>query len=152
MDLSNIRKIGKKKKKPKRLGRGTGTGTGKTSGRGHKGAGQRKGKKLPYAGFRGGNLPLARILPKRGFTPPRKVEYQIVNLRDIQQKAGDVKEINPEVLKKLKLIKNEKKPIKVLAVVEGELTNALVIKVDKFSLKTKELVIAAGGRIECLNR
>ena len=152
MDLSNIRKIGKKKKKPKRLGRGIGTGTGKTSGRGHKGAGQRKGKKLPYAGFRGGNLPLARILPKRGFTSLRKMEYQIVNLRDIQKRAGKEKEINPEVLKKLKLIKNEKKPIKVLAVVEGELTNALVIKVDKISLKAKELVVAAGGRVECLSR
>ena len=152
MDLSNIRKIGKKKKKPKRLGRGTGTGRGKTSGRGHKGAGQRKGKKLPFAGFRGGNLPLARTLPKRGFTSLRKIRYQIVNLRDIQKKAGDAKEINPEVLRKLKLIKNERKPIKVLAVVEGELTNALVIKVDKFSLKAKELVVAAGGRIECLNR
>ncbi|MCK4520012.1 MAG: 50S ribosomal protein L15 [Candidatus Omnitrophica bacterium] len=152
MDLSNIRKIGKKNKKPKRLGRGTGTGRGKTSGRGHKGAGQRKGKKLPYAGFRGGNLPIARILPKRGFTSFRKVEYQIVNLRDIQGRAGDAKEINPEVLKKLKLIKSEKKPVKVLAVVKNEFSKKLVIKADKFSLKAKELIEAAGGRIECLVR
>ncbi|MFH1518971.1 MAG: 50S ribosomal protein L15 [Candidatus Omnitrophota bacterium] len=152
MDLSNIKKIGKKNKKPKRLGRGTGTGTGKTSGRGHKGAGQRKGKKLPYAGFRGGNLPLARVLPKRGFTPLRKTEYQIVNLRDIQKRVKDRDEVNPKVLMKLNLIKDEKKPVKVLAVVEGKLSKKLVIKVDKISSKAKELVEAAGGRIECLGR
>ncbi len=152
MDLSNIKKIGKKNKKPKRLGRGAGTGRGKTSGRGHKGAGQRKGKKLPYAGFRGGNLPLTRVLPKRGFTPLRKTEYQIVNLRDIQKRVKDISEVTPKALKKLNLIKDEKKPVKVLAVVEGELSKKLVVKVDKFSLKAKELIEAAGGRIECLGR
>lgn len=152
MDLSNIRKIGKKNKKPKRLGRGAGSGSGKTSGRGHKGAGQRAGKKLPYAGFRGGNLPLVRTLPKRGFTPPRRVEYQIVSLGDIQRKAKESEEINPQILKKLKLIRNDKKPVKVLATIDGELSKKLVVKVDKFSAKTKELIEAAGGMIECLGR
>lgn len=152
MDLSNIRKVGKKNKKSKRLGRGTGTGKGKTSGRGHKGAGQRKGKKLPYAGFRGGNLPIARILPKRGFNSLRKVEYQIVNLKDIQAKAKDEKEINPEVLEKIKLIKDKEKPVKILAKVEDGFSKKVVIKVDKFSRKVKELVEAAGGSIECLPR
>jgi len=152
MDLSNIRKIGKKNKKPKRLGRGTGSGSGKTSGRGHKGAGQRSGKKLPYAGFRGGNLPLFRTLPKRGFTPPRKVKYQIVSLGDIQNSHKGSEEINPQILKKLKLIRNDKKLVKVLANIDGELSKKLVVKVDKFSAKVKELIEAAGGMIECLGR
>ncbi|NQT28615.1 MAG: 50S ribosomal protein L15 [Candidatus Omnitrophica bacterium] len=152
MNLSNIIKIGKKTKKPKRLGRGPGSGTGKTAGRGHKGAGQRSGKKLPYIGFRGGNLPLARTLPKRGFTPPRKVEYQIVNLGEIQKRAKGTEEINPTVLKKLGLIQDEKKPVKVLAKIEGKLSKKLIIKVDKFSAKAKEFVEAAGGSIECLTR
>jgi len=152
MDLSNIRKIGKKNKKPKRLGRGAGSGSGKTSGRGHKGAGQRSGKKLPYAGFRGGNLPLARTFPKRGFTPPRRVKYQIVSLGDIQRKSKGNEEINSKSLKKLKLIRNDKKPVKVLATIDGELDKKLVVKVDKFSAKTKELIEAAGGMIECLGR
>jgi len=152
MDLSNIIKIGKKAKKPKRLGRGVGSGSGKTAGRGHKGAGQRSGKKLPYAGFRGGNLPLARTLPKRGFKPPRRVEYQIVSLGDIQKKSKANEEINPQILKKFKLIRNDKKPVKVLANIDGELSKKLVFKVDKFSVKTKKLIEAAGGSIECLTR
>ena len=152
MDLSNIVKIGKKAKKPKRLGRGPGSGLGKTSGRGHKGAGQRSGKKLPYIGFRGGNLPLARTLPKRGFRPPRRVEYQIVNLEDIQKRFKGSEEINPKSLKDLRLIRNDKKPVKVLATIDGELSKKLIVKVDKFSAKTKELIEAAGGSIECLTR
>jgi len=152
MDLSSITKIGKRAKKPKRLGRGSGSGSGKTAGRGHKGAGQRSGKKLPYAGFRGGNLPLARTLPKRGFTPPRRVNYQIVSLGDIQKKSKGSEEINPQILKKLKLIRDEEKPIKVLAAIDGEFSKKLVVKVDKFSAKTKELIEAAGGSIECLTR
>ncbi len=152
MDLSNITKIGKRVKKPKRLGRGAGSGSGKTAGRGHKGAGQRSGKKLPYAGFRGGNLPLARTLPKRGFKPPRRVEYQIVSLGDIQKKSKDSAEINPQTLKKLNLICDDRRPVKVLANIDGELAKKLVVKVDKFSAKTKELIEAAGGSIECLTR
>ena len=152
MDLSNVIKIGKRAKKPKRLGRGAGSGSGKTAGRGHKGAGQRSGKKLPYAGFRGGNLPLVRTLPKRGFTPVRGVKYQIVGLGDIQKRSKESKEINPQILKKLKLIQDDKKPVKVLATINGELSKKLVVKVDKFSAKTKELIEAAGGSIECLTR
>jgi len=152
MNLSNITKIGKKVKKPKRKGRGPGSGTGKTAGRGHKGAGQRSGKKLPYAGFKGGNLPLARKLPKRGFKSLRKVEYQVVNLGEIQKKAKGTEEINPVLLKKLGLIRDEKRPVKVLAKIEGELSKKLVIKVDKFSAKVEELIKVSGGSIECLTR
>jgi large subunit ribosomal protein L15 len=152
MDLSGIRRIGRKKKKPKRLGRGSGSGSGQTSGRGDKGAGQRSGKTLPYAGFRGGNLPLVRTLPKRGFTPLKRVEYQIVNLRDIEKQAKGAEEVDPKLLKKLNLVKDEKKPIKILAAGDGDFSKKILFKADKFSAKAKELIEAAGGSVECLVR
>jgi len=151
MDLSTIR-VKTKNKKPKRLGRGTGSTTGKTAGRGHKGAGQRKGKCLPYAGFRGGNLPYFRIIPKRGFNPHRKKEYQIVNLGQIQEKIKKAEEITPELLKEKNLIKDIKKPIKVLSKKEGDFTIKANFKADKFSVKAREIIEAAGGKVECLKR
>jgi len=151
MDLSKIR-VKTKNKKPKRLGRGTGTGKGKTSGRGHKGAGQRAGKRLPYEGFRGGNLPYLRIIPKRGFSPYRKKVYQLVNLGDIQKKIKKAEEVNPDLLKEKNLIKDIKKPIKILADIEGDFILRAVFKADKFSAKAKELIEAAGGKTECLIR
>ncbi|MFA7676964.1 MAG: 50S ribosomal protein L15 [Candidatus Omnitrophota bacterium] len=151
MDLSNI-KVRVKNKGPKRVGRGTGSGLGKTSGRGHKGAGQRKGKVLPYIGFRGGNLPLARKLPKRGFNPPKRKIYQIVNLIDIQEKLADVSDITPVELEKAGLIKSKIKPIKILASAKGDFKLKIVCKADKFSVKAKEIIEAAGGKTECLSR
>lgn len=151
MDLS-ILKTRSESKKPKRLGRGVGSGLGKTSGRGHKGAGQRKGKKLPYAGFRGGNLPLARVLPKRGFNPYRRKKYQIVNLGDILKRIKGSSEINPEVLKKFNLIKDTKKPVKILACLREDFSSKAIFKADKFSSKAKELIEKAGGSLECLSR
>ncbi len=151
MDLSNIR-VKTKNKKPKRLGRGTGSTTGKTAGRGHKGAGQRKGKTLPYEGFRGGNLPYLRLIPKRGFTPHRRVKYQVVNLGDIQKKISKAEEIGPELLKENNLVSSAKKPIKVLATVQDKFSLKALFKADKFSSKARELIEAAGGKVECLNR
>jgi len=149
MNLSNIGIQGRRKSK--RVGRGTGSGKGKTSGRGHKGAGQRKGKKLPYAGFRGGSLPYARVIPKRGFTSPCKKEYQIVNLSDIQEKVKGINDITPEILKKNKLINSRYRLIKILAA-KIPFTEKLTIKADKFSKKAKESIEAAGGIAECLSR
>jgi len=151
MSLTGIR-IKEKNRKSKRLGRGTGSGKGKTSGRGHKGAGQRKGKKLPYEGFIGGNLPFYRIIPKRGFTSPHRKVYQIVNLGDIQKIAKEDGEVNPELLKKNNLIKNEKKPIKILAKTKDKFTIKAKFKADKFSTKALELIKDAGGKVECLSR
>tara|TARA_B100000315_G_scaffold258845_1_gene312420 strand:+ start:1317 stop:1772 length:456 start_codon:yes stop_codon:yes gene_type:complete len=151
MDLSSIKpKVANKK--TKRVGRGTGTGRGKTSTRGHKGAGQRKGKKTPYPGYRGGSLTFARLLPKRGFTPVRKRDFQVVNLGDIQTKLGEIKEINPEVLKEKNLIKSIKKPVKILAKIQSDFSLKVTIKADKFSLKAKEVIEKAGGVAECLSR
>ncbi|UCC95443.1 MAG: 50S ribosomal protein L15 [Candidatus Omnitrophota bacterium] len=151
MDLSKIR-IKTKKKSFKRLGRGTGSGKGKTSGRGHKGAGQRAGKRLPYPGFAGGNLPYVRKMPKRGFRPPKRNEYQIVNLRDIKKKIKNVSAIDPATLKKANLIKDEEKPIKILADLEGTFNLKTTFKADSFSKKAKQVIEEVGGKTEQLRR
>ena len=151
MNLSNLRPK-TKNKKPRRVGRGTGSGLGKTSGRGHKGAGQRKGKKLPYAGFRGGNLPLVRTLPKRGFTSVRPKIYQLVALSDIQNKISIKGEITPEVFKKFNLIKDADRPVKVLANLDGEFKKKVSVKADAFSAKAKSIIESQGGTAECLKR
>ena len=151
MQITNI-KVRVKNKKPKRKGRGTGSGLGKTSGRGHKGAGKRAGKKLPYAGFRGGNVPYFRKIPKRGFTSPNATIYQIVNLADIQERLKDSKDINPKILQEANLIKDENKPVKILANIKEEFKVKALFKIDKFSSKARELIEAAGGTAECLKR
>lgn len=156
MDLTSIKAIAppskQKNKKAKRRGRGTGSGLGKTSGRGHKGAGQRKGKKLPYIGFAGGNLPFLRQIPKRGFNSPNPKIYQIVNLTDIQKKLDKDTELTPDLMSELGLIKDKNKPIKILAKTEDALKLKLKIKADKFSKKAKELIESAGGVCECLKQ
>ncbi|HIE35623.1 MAG TPA: 50S ribosomal protein L15 [Candidatus Omnitrophica bacterium] len=151
MDLSSLKpKV--RNKKPKRLGRSVGSGHGKTSGRGHKGAGQRAGKKRPYEGFAGGNIPYLRKIPKRGFNPPKRLEYQIVNLEDVQKKSKDIEVIDPIVLKKVNLIKNENKPVKILANLREDFNLKATFKADKFSKKAKEIIESAGGKVECLKR
>lgn len=151
MNLSNI-KSKTKNKNPKRRGRGTGSNLGKTGGRGHKGAGQRKGKKLPYAGFRGGNLPYYRVIPKRGFKPPRIKEIQVVNLGQIQERLKKESEITPEVLKAANLINDSKLPVKVLAKTKDDFILKIVFKADAFSKKAKELIEQAGGKTELIKR
>ncbi|MCF7873267.1 MAG: 50S ribosomal protein L15 [Candidatus Omnitrophica bacterium] len=151
MDLSDI-KIVTKNKKAKRRGRGTGSGLGKTSGRGHKGAGQRKGKKTPYIGFSGGNIPFFRQLPKRGFTARNAKKYQIVNLVTIDQRAKGNTELNPEIMEKLNLIKDKNKLVKVLANKGDKFSLKITIKADKISKKAKEIIESNGGVFECLKR
>ncbi len=151
MNLSGLR-VRVKNKKTHRRGRGPGSGSGKTAGRGNKGAGQRKGKKLPYTGFRGGNLPIVRTIPKRGFTSIRPKEYQLVNLGDIQKRVKSAEEITPEVFEKLNLVKDKDRPIKILADISGEFKKKVKIKADAFSAKAKELIESQGGSVECLNR
>ncbi len=152
MDLSGII-LKEKNKSSRRVGRGTGTGRGKTSGRGSNGAGQRSGKRLPYAGFCGGNIPYFRKIPKRGFTPPRKCIYQIVNLSDI---AKNIKKsatlVTPKELCEASLIENETRAVKVLARGADKFSLKATFKADKFSAKAKEIIEAAGGSIECLKR
>jgi len=144
MNLSTIRAPRKATEKRKRVGRGMGSGMGKTSTRGHKGQRSRSGMRL-LRGFEGGQMPLHRRLPKRGFTNIFREEFAIVNL-DRLEAVGE-KEITPEVLKKAGVV-HGKKPVKVLG--NGELKSALTVKAHKFSKSAQEKITQAGGRFEVL--
>jgi len=131
----------------KRVGRGTGSGLGKTSGRGHKGQKARSGGGV-RPGFEGGQNPLYRRLPKRGFNNERfATEYAIVNL-DQLNKFADGTEVTPELLVAEKIVKNPKDGIKVLG--NGDLTVKLTVKAHKFSQSAIEKIQAAGGKAEVI--
>jgi large subunit ribosomal protein L15 len=147
MDLSNLKPPKGAKHAKKRIGRGQGSGSGKTAGRGHKGAQSRSGYKRKR-GFEGGQLPLHRRVPKRGFTNPFRVEYAIVNLDTIAARfdAGSV--VTPEALVELGLVQSDRLRVKILA--RGDISKALTIKAHKFSGKAAEKIAAAGGAAEAL--
>jgi large subunit ribosomal protein L15 len=130
----------------KRLGRGPGSGTGKTAGKGHKGSKARTGHGGPGGGkpgFEGGQMPLTRRIPKRGFTNPFRREPQVVRLGDLERIAGDV---TPESLAEAGLVKPTKGPVKVLA--NGRVTRAVTVRGIKVSAGAREKIVAAGGRVE----
>jgi len=147
MKLEDIRPAQGSKHKEKRIGRGPGSGHGKTSTKGHKGQKARSGK-TKGAGFEGGQMPMQRRLPKFGFKNyPFKVEFAVVNLRDIVklEVTGD---ITPEVMIEKGLIKKLKDGVKVLA--NGEVSSPLTLKAHAFSEAAKKKVIAAGGKVEVI--
>jgi large subunit ribosomal protein L15 len=146
MDLSNLKPPKGATRKRKRVGRGPGSGLGKTAGRGSKGAKSRSGFKRKR-GFEGGQMPLHRRVPKRGFHNPFRIEYTVVNLDDLATRfeAGTV--VTPELLRETRVVRTAK-PIKILA--RGELTVALIVKAHKFSGKAAERIAAAGGSVETL--
>jgi large subunit ribosomal protein L15 len=130
----------------KRLGRGPGSGKGKTSGKGHKGIKARAGHHGPGGGkphFEGGQMPITRRLPKRGFTNPFREENQVVRLDDLS-KLGS--EITRESLAEAGLIRGNKGQVKVLA--NGEISQAVTVKGLKVSAGAREKIVAAGGRVE----
>lgn len=129
---------------PKRLGRGIGSGTGKTAGKGHKGQNARSGGGV-RPGFEGGQQPLSRRMPKRGFTNIFKKEYVVLNVRDLERFESDAV-VSYESLFEIGLIKNIKDGVKILGT--GELTKALTVKVDKVSPAAAEKIVAAGGKVE----
>ena len=130
-------------KRKKRKGRGNGSGLGKTSGRGHKGAGQRSGnKKRPW--FEGGQMPLARRLPRRGFTNIFKEKFQIVNLSDIN-KIKKISKIDPVVLYDNGLVRSSLKPVKILG--SGDIDKKIEITASSFSVSAKRKIEKAGGTI-----
>lgn len=132
----------------KRLGRGPGSGTGKTSGKGHKGIKARSGHHGPGGGkphFEGGQMPLTRRLPKRGFTNPFRRESQVVRLDDLGRVASGA-EITPTSLADAGLIKLRKGPVKLLA--NGEITQPVTVRGVKTSAGAREKIVAAGGRVE----
>ncbi|GIP55774.1 MULTISPECIES: 50S ribosomal protein L15 [Paenibacillus] len=130
----------------KRVGRGTGSGMGKTSTRGHKGQNARSGGGV-RPGFEGGQNPLYRRLPKRGFNNPTRKEYAIVNIEELNSfEAGT--EVTPELLFEQGIVKNAKSGIKVLG--NGEVTVKLTVKANKFSQSAVEKIEAAGGKTEVI--
>ena len=146
MDLSNLQPAPGSHRDRKRIGRGHGSGTGKTSGKGHKGQKARSGGSIK-AGFEGGQMPLQRRLPKRGFNPLSRKEYALVNLRDLELfEAGSVVDI--EALGKAGLVGQLKDGIKILG--DGDLSRALTVKAHKFSQSAQEKIVAAGGTVEVL--
>jgi len=143
--LSNLRNIPGSKHKRKRVGRGPGSGHGKTSCRGHKGQNARSGGGVP-PWFEGGQMPLIRRLPKRGFNNPFGKEYSIVNLEVIEKKFNDGEEVSVETLKAKKIIKKVKDGVKILG--NGEITKKLTFKGLLFSASAKEKILKAGGVID----
>jgi large subunit ribosomal protein L15 len=131
----------------RRLGRGPGSGLGKTSGKGHKGSMARSGHGGPGGGkphFEGGQMPITRRIPKRGFTNPFRVEAQLVRLSELAQVAGD--EVTTETLLAAGLIRAGQGPAKLLA--NGEVSRAVTVKGVKVSASAKAKIEAAGGRVE----
>ena len=126
----------------KRVGRGDGSGHGRTAGRGDKGVGARTGHtNRPY--FEGGQIPLIRRLPKRGFKNPNHIEYEVINLAELEElfEAGAV--VDAKVLQERGVMKKGDRPLKILA--DGDLTKALKITADKFSAAAKQKIEAVGG-------
>jgi len=146
MDLSNLRKPKGATHAKKRVGRGQGSGNGKTAGRGHKGAKSRSGFKRKR-GFEGGQMPLHRRVPKRGFHNPFREEYEVVNLDTLADRFDTGVEVTPELLRERGLV-GRTGLIKVLA--RGDLSKALTVRAHKFSGKAAEKIAAAGGRAEVL--
>jgi len=144
MNLSNIHAPKKATEKRKRVGRGMGSGMGKTSTRGHKGQRSRSGSRM-IRGFEGGQMPLHRRMPKRGFTNIFRKEYSIVSLERLAE-LGETT-INPEVLRKAGVIKT-KHPVKILG--GGELNVALNVSAHRFSKSAQEKITKAGGKVEVL--
>ena len=146
-ELHDLRPAPGSHRNRKRLGRGPGSGTGKTSGKGHKGQLARTGGKV-RAGFEGGQMPLQRRIPKVGFTPLNRVEYQPVNLRALEE-LTDV-ELTPELLHSRGLVGSQRQPVKILGT--GDLTRAIQVSAHAFSASAKAKIEAAGGSVTLVKR
>src|ERR1043166_839211 len=147
MDLNNLRPPKGAKHSKKRIGRGQGSGQGKTAGRGHKGAKSRSGFHYKR-GFEGGQMPLHRRVPKRGFHNPFRVEYEVVNLDTLALKFDAGAVVTPDLLRERGLIAGGNRPVKILA--RGEVGKALTVRAHKFSGKAAEKIQAAGGNPEAI--
>ena len=144
--IHDLSPSGESRKKRKRVGRGPGSGRGKTSGRGHKGQNSRSGGGV-RPGFEGGQMPLQRRLPKRGFTNIFRNRYNIINIQDLDCFPSD-SILDSGVLIKAGLVKKVRFGIKLLG--KGEISNPLKIKVSKVSKSAKEKIEAAGGKVELI--
>lgn len=146
MKLHDVSPAPGARKERKRLGRGLGSGLGKTSGKGTKGQNSRAGGGVK-PGFEGGQMPLQRRLPKRGFTNRFRTEYALVNVEDLNRfEAGT--EVTPELLLETRIVRQPKDGIKILGT--GDLTVALTVKAHRFSQTAAEKIAAAGGKAEVI--
>ena len=141
-ELHDLSPSGGSRRGQKRKGRGPGSGNGKTAGRGQNGQKSRSGGSI-HPRFEGGQMPLIRRIPKRGFKSLSRVEYQVVNLRDFAKLNGS--EVSPETLKAAGLVRSLKKPVKVLAV--GEVSAKFSVSAHKFSAAAQAKIEAAGGSV-----
>jgi large subunit ribosomal protein L15 len=148
MDLSHLKPAEGAKQKKKRVGRGPGSGNGKTAGRGHKGAKSRSGFRYKR-GFEGGQMPLHRRVPKRGFNNADfRTEYAVVNLDQLEATFEGGMTVTPEALRSAGFVRRARLPIKVLG--RGEVTKALTVQAHKFSGKAAEKLAAAGGKADVI--
>jgi large subunit ribosomal protein L15 len=146
MDLSNLKPADRSKFSKKRVGRGHGSGNGTQAGRGHKGAKSRSGFKFKR-GFEGGQMPLHRRVPKRGFHNPFRTEYVVVNLDTIAERFEANTVVTPELLRERGLVRSGGH-VKVLA--RGDISKKLTVRAHKFSGKAAEKIAAAGGAAEAI--
>lgn len=145
--LNNLRPDPGSKHREKRVGRGHGSGHGKTSCRGHKGQKAREGLDIrPF--FEGGQTPIIRRVPKRGFRNPFKVEYVVVNVKDLAKRFQNGEIVDPETLKAKGLVKGKNRLIKLLG--DGEINISLTVKVHAASRSAIEKIEKAGGKVELL--
>ena len=147
MNLHELKPAAGSRKKRKRIGRGPGSGSGKTAGRGEKGQKSRSGYSAKR-GFEGGQMPLHRRLPKRGFTNIFRTEYRILNVAQLNRfEAGSA--LSPESLQASGMLRKGKQGVKILG--NGEIQVALTVKAHKFTKTAVEKIVAAGGKVEILS-
>ena len=146
MKLDELKPAPGSNRKRKRVGRGDGSGHGKTSCRGHKGQGSRSGGNIA-PGFEGGQMPLQRRLPKRGFTNPFKIDVAVINLQQLDAFAAGA-EVSPQTLAERGLVRGKARRVKILG--DGALAKALTVKAHSFSAKAKEKIESAGGKAEVI--
>ncbi len=147
MNLNDVHQGIHRHKKRKRLGRGTGSGHGKTCGRGHKGAGSRSGHSQKPT-FEGGQMPLVRRIPKRGFHNRFALAVAVVNVGDLERQFEGGEEVNPDTLRTRNLAKGRYDELKILG--EGRLTKALTVAAHRFSRSAREKIEQAGGTVVVL--
>jgi large subunit ribosomal protein L15 len=147
MELHDLKPAPGATRTRRRVGRGPGSGAGKTAGKGHKGQKSRSGYSRRF-GFEGGQMPLVRRLPK-GFTNNFRIEFQVVNLRDLERVFGDGDVVSPESLVDKGLVRKGAKPVKILG--SGELTKKLNVKAHKFSTAAQSSIEKVGGSCEVVS-
>lgn len=149
--IENIKRPKGYKKEGKRVGRGIGSGKGKTSGKGHKGAKARSGGGTYNPGFEGGQMPLVRRLPKRGFTNKWKKEWSVINISVLQNldKVADGSVVDKDFLVSSKILKKKRLPYKILG--KGKLSKKLTVKANSFSESAQKAIEAAGGKVEVVS-